>query len=164
LLLAACSANHDALVRGQRYYEDNQYERALAVWRDLARHETSLTASERARYAYLRGMTDYRLGFRDEARHWLAMAKTAERRHPRSMEPEWLLRLDAALGDLDREVFGIRSDGADPVQSIEAPANPIEAPAPSLDPPARSPLLAPSLQQSLRGFPARPWPGRPGPS
>ena len=31
----ACASHPDALARGQRYYEDNQYERALALWRDL---------------------------------------------------------------------------------------------------------------------------------
>ena len=120
--LLACSSQRDLLARGQSYYDDNQYEPALAVWRELGRHEAALSAPERARYAYLRGMTDYRLGFRDDARHWLAMAKATEQRHPGGLEPEWMTRLDGALGDLDREIFGIRADGRDPVQSIEAPA------------------------------------------
>jgi hypothetical protein len=126
-MLLACSSHHDALARGQGYYDDNQYEPALAVWRELGRHEAALSAAERARYAYLRGMTDYRLGFRDDARHWLAMAKVTEQRHPGGLEPEWLTRLDGALGDLNREIFGIRADSKDPVQSIEAPA--VEGPA-----------------------------------
>lgn len=133
-LLLACSSQHAALTRGQSYYDDNQYEPALAVWRELGRHEAELSAPEYARYAYLRGMTDYRLGFRDDARHWLAMAKATERRHPGGLEPEWLTRLDAALGDLDREIFGIRADGKDPVQSIEAPAAEGPATPPPSDP------------------------------
>lgn len=119
LALAACVGPRDVLARGQAYYEDNEYERALAVWRALERHEPVLTPAERARYAYLRGMTDYRLGFRDDARHWLAVAKVTEQRHPGSLDSAWVTRLDGALGDLDSEMFGIRADGNDPVQAIE---------------------------------------------
>lgn len=121
LLLGGCFGPRDILARGQAYYEDNEYERALAVWRELERHEPVLGPAERARYAYLRGMTDYRLGFRDDARHWLAMAKVTEQQHPGSLAPVWLTRLDGALGDLDQEMFGIRAEGGDPVQSIEVP-------------------------------------------
>jgi hypothetical protein len=122
LMSLGCTGNRDAMTRGQRYYEDNQYERALAIWRDLGRHETTLSTEQRLRYAYLRGMTDYRLGYRDEARHWLALAKAATAHQPSSLDPVWTARLDGALDDLNREVFGIRIDGTDPVQSIEAPA------------------------------------------
>jgi hypothetical protein len=134
LLGLSCTGNLDALMRGQRYYEDNQYERALAVWRDLGRHETTLSAEQRLRYSYLRGMTDYRLGYRDEARHWLALAKSAAVHDPRALEPEWTTRLDGALDDLNREVFGIRVDGTDPVQSIEAPAVEVPADGPPPEP------------------------------
>jgi hypothetical protein len=120
VLLGACSGSRDALARGQRYYEENQYERALAVWRDVGRSEASLNREQSLRYAYLRGMTDYRLGFRDEARHWLALARARERQAPSSMNPEWSLRLDGALRDLNHEVFGLPAESADPVQSIEA--------------------------------------------
>jgi hypothetical protein len=120
LALLACSVNRAALQRGQAYYEDNQYERALAVWRELERHESELGPAS-ARYAYLRGMTDYRLGFRQDARHWLALAKVDEQLHPGRLDIPWQARLDAALDDLNREVYGIRTLGSDPVQSIEVP-------------------------------------------
>jgi tetratricopeptide (TPR) repeat protein len=148
-LVGACSGSRDILARGQRYYEDNQYERALAIWRELSRHEDALTESDTARYAYLRGMTDYRLGFRDDARHWLALAQATEQRHPGGLDPQWPARLDGALEDLDRDVFGIRADGSDPVQSIEVPAlegsglPSIEEPA--SDGPVSSPPMPPAL-------------------
>jgi len=123
LLALACTGNHEGLLRGQRYYEDNQYERALAVWRDLGRHETTLSPEERIRYTYLRGMTDYRLGFRSEARYWLGLAQAAETRRPGGVNPEWEARLAAALDDLNREAFGIVVDTTDPVQSIEIPSD-----------------------------------------
>lgn len=148
LLLGGCFGPREILARGQAYYEDNEYERALAVWRELERHEPALSAAERARYAYLRGMTGYRLGFRDDARHWLAMAKVTEQRRPGSLAPAWMTRLDGALGDLDREMFGIRAEGGDPVQSIEVQP----APTPEVMPADE----APSEQNPPPGTPTTP--------
>lgn len=117
--LCSCAGHADALERGQRLYEDNQYERALALWRELDRREAAFGPRERARYAYFRGMTDYRLGFRDDARHWLAIAKATDAQQPGALVPTWLERLDGALTDLGREALGLRPDGSDAVQTIE---------------------------------------------
>ncbi len=117
--LSSCAGHAAALARGQRYYEDNQYERALALWRDLDRRDAALGPRERARFAYFRGMTDYRLGFREDARHWLAIAKAADARQPGALGPSWLERLEGALTDLGREALGLRPDGSDVVQTIE---------------------------------------------
>jgi hypothetical protein len=68
-------------------------------------------------------MTDYRLGFRSEARYWLGLAQAAEMRRRGSVNPEWSGRLAGALDDLNREAFGVRVNGADPVQSIEVPSD-----------------------------------------
>jgi hypothetical protein len=62
--------------------------------------------NDQARYAYLRGMTDYRLGFRPDARHWLAIAKATEQEHPGGLSPDWKQRMEEALTDLNRDVFG----------------------------------------------------------
>jgi hypothetical protein len=138
LMLGGCFGPREILARGQAYYENNEYERALAVWRELERHESVLSSAERARYAYLRGMTDYRLGFRDDARHWLAMAKVTEQRVPGSLEPVWMARLDGALGDLEREMLGIRAEGGDAVQSIEAQSLPPPEEIPMQEAPPRA--------------------------
>ena len=135
-LALACGGQHAALLRGQDYYEQNQYERALAVWRSLERSESSLSRPDFARYAYLRGMTDYRLGFRAEARHWLALAKVTDEQQPGGIEPEWASRLDGALADLNREIFGIAPGNTDSVQSIEVPSTGI---APQPPPPGTGP-------------------------
>lgn len=106
LSLGACATYRENLNRGQRLYEENEYERALSIWRTLEPERDSLSANDQARYAYLRGMTDYRLGFRDDARHWLAIAKATEQEHPGGLATAWKQRLDEALDDLNREVFG----------------------------------------------------------
>jgi len=135
-LVLSCSGEGAPLLRGQRYYDDNQYERALSIWRDLERHESGLAPPDFARYAYLRGMTDFRLGFHAEARHWLALAKVTEQANPGGLDRAWLPRLDGALADLDRETFGMPEGSTDSVQSIDAPGvAPPAAPAPGVSSP-----------------------------
>jgi len=87
-------------------YEENQYEHALALWRILEQDVDSLSPSDRARYAYLRGMTDYRLGFRADSRHWLAIAKVTDRAHAGSLSAAWEERLEQSLTDLNQDVYG----------------------------------------------------------
>lgn len=106
LLALGCATYREDLNRGQRLYEENQYERALAIWRVLEADMDSLSLTDQARYAYLRGMTDYRLGFRPHARHWLGISRAIEKEHPGGLNQEWKERLDASLADLDRDVYG----------------------------------------------------------
>jgi len=154
--LSACGGERGALLRGQTYYEDNQYERALSIWRELERNEGELSPTDFARYAYLRGMTDYRLGYHQDARHWLAMAKVGEREHPGGLDGAWLPRLDGALAALDRQMFGTSAGSADSVQSIEAPSfGPFEAP-PVSPPGATPPSIAPLPPDSRQNPPAPP--------
>ncbi|HEY0462743.1 MAG TPA: hypothetical protein VGC79_00980 [Polyangiaceae bacterium] len=105
-LAPACATYREDLNRGQRMYEENQYEHALALWRVLEADSDSLSPNDRARYAYLRGMTDYRLGFRADSRHWLAIAKVTDRAHPGSLSAAWQERLEQSLTDLNQDVYG----------------------------------------------------------
>jgi len=106
LSVVGCATYREDLNRGQRFYEENEYERSLAIFRVLEPDMDSLELSDQARYAYLRGMTDYRLGFRADARHWLAVAKAVEQEHPGGLSPQWKQRLEEALNDLNQEVYG----------------------------------------------------------
>ena len=130
LALAAlgCTTYREDLNRGQRLYEENQYEHALAIWRMLEPDTDSLTGNDQARYAYLRGMTDYRLGYRPYARHWLGVAKAIEKEHPGGLSQEWRDRLDKSLADLNRDVYG-GAEGFDKDSSTSA-EHPADAPAP----------------------------------
>src|SRR5262245_1946652 len=120
LVLAACSTYRDHLNRGQRMYDENEYEHALALFRNLEPDMDSPAPNDPPRYSYLRGMTDYRLGFRPDARHWLAMAKAIEQTNPGGLTPEWKTRTEEALTDLNKDVFG-GSESA-PADSSTAPA------------------------------------------
>jgi hypothetical protein len=106
LAAMGCTTYREDLNRGQRLYEENQYEHALAIWRLLEPDTDSLSQNDQARYAYLRGMTDYRLGFRPYARHWLAVARSIEKEHPGGLNQEWHDRLDKSLADLNNDVYG----------------------------------------------------------
>lgn len=124
LSLVGCATYREDLNRGQRFYEENEYTRALAIFRVLETDMDSLELQDQARYAYLRGMTGYRLGFRPDARHWLALAKAIEQEHPGGLQPQWKQRLDESLTDLNKDVYG----GADSMGS-DAGATAAENPA-----------------------------------
>jgi len=134
LALEACSTYRENLTRGQRMYDENEYERALAIWRDLERDMDSLSPNDQARYAYLRGMTDYRLGFRTDARHWLAMAKAFDQMSPGGLSAEWRSRTDEALTDLNKDVFG-GGEKPSPADSAAASAAPAESALPAMSAP-----------------------------
>lgn len=103
-LCASCSTYRSELHRGQRYYEENKYEAALALWRALEPNQDSLSTEERVRYAYFRGMTDYRLGYRADARYWLSLAQAGEGLHPASLPLETRQRLEDTLEELNGDV------------------------------------------------------------
>ncbi len=112
-LVCACATYREDLNRGQRLYDESQYERALSIFRVLEADQDSLSAADRARYFYLRGMTDYRLGFRRDARHWLALAKATEKEHPGGLTNEWRERAERYLNELNREVYGLGPEPED---------------------------------------------------
>lgn len=91
-------------------YEENQYEHALAIWRVLEADTDSLSPNDRARYAYLRGMTDYRLGFRADSRHWLGIAKATDAAQPGGLSAAWHERLEESLADLNQSAYGAAQD------------------------------------------------------
>src|SRR5262245_13134381 len=114
---ASCVTYAEELNRGQRHFQANEYERALAIWRILEHDMDSLTPNDRTRYAYLRGMTDYRMSMRADARHWLAIARAYEGQTPGGLEESWRERMKEALKDLDNDVYGggenVRDGGSD---------------------------------------------------
>jgi hypothetical protein len=105
--VGGCATYQDDLNRGQQFYEQNHYDEALSTWRTLESDVDSLEAADQARYAYLRGMTDYRLGFRTDARHWLGLADAVIQRNPTALNDDWRNRLNEALADLNAEVWKV---------------------------------------------------------
>jgi len=118
---AGCATYSRDLERAEAHYKANEFEPALALFRVLEPDMDSYSAAEKARYAYYRGMTDYRLaslanpgsgvadpkkGFRDNARHWLAIAAAVEKQTPGGLMPDQKQLLNSALTDLNQDVYG----------------------------------------------------------
>lgn len=104
--LCACSTYHDELARGQRAFDQNDHERALAIMRDLDPDTSRLDTQERARYAYVRGMSEYRIGNKSEARHWLAVAQAYDEQHPGVLPVDWKSRATETLKKLNESAWG----------------------------------------------------------
>jgi hypothetical protein len=118
---AGCATYRQDLERARAHYEKNEYEPALALFRVLEPDMDSFSSAEQTQYAYSRGMTDYRLAalanqgngvadpkgsFRANARHWLAVARAIEKETPGGMTGDEKQRLDDALVDLNKDVYG----------------------------------------------------------
>jgi hypothetical protein len=133
LAVMGCQTYRQDLDRAQQHYEQNRYEAALALFRVLEPDMDSYSSTERSTYAYLRGMTDYRLaslaksgsgladpkkGFRMNSRHWLGIAAAIDKETPGSLTDDQKTRLGHALKDLNQDVYG----GADGV-AADAPTD-----------------------------------------
>jgi hypothetical protein len=105
--VGGCATYRDDLNRGRQAYEQNHYVEALSTWRALQWDLDALEPAEQVRYAYLRGMTDYRLGLRSDARHWLAFADALDRQNPDGLTEDWRRRLNEAMADLNAQVWQV---------------------------------------------------------
>ena len=118
-----CNTYSNNLNRSKEAFEQNQYERSLAILRALEPDENHLTVGEQAEYAYLRGMKDYRIGYQSDARHWLSVAFETEKANPKSLNEDWKTRLDQVLGELNKHVYneGYANLGNTPAVKGDAP-------------------------------------------
>jgi len=121
---AGCNTYADSLTRAQRAFEQSEHERALAILRVLEPDVRRLSDSDRAKYCYLRGLTDYRIGYRLEARHWLSLASAVVKETPDALPADWGKRLKEALKELDEAVYtaGIASLSNNPAAARKAAA------------------------------------------
>ncbi|MEZ4298962.1 MAG: hypothetical protein R3B70_28695 [Polyangiaceae bacterium] len=168
LFAMGCNTYQQDLKRAEAHYTENRYESALALFRVLEDDLDSLSPADQAKYAYLRGMTDFRLAkiavtgsgaadprkmFRINARHWLGVAAATEKASPGGLTMEEKQRMDETLADLNAEVYG----GAEAVPD----APPATSGAPSADPaaPGATPAPAgPGAQPAPGATPAAPGP------
>ena len=114
-----CTTYRDALQRSRTAYAASEHEQALAILRSIEHDVPRLSRAETTQYFYLRGMTDFRIGYRAEARHWLALAQAAEHEHPGALPEAWRDRLEESLDALNGEVYqsgvgALANDGKPP--------------------------------------------------
>ncbi len=139
LASAGCATYRQDLDRARTHYDANEYEKALALFRVLEPDMDSFSDAEKAQYAYLRGMTDYRLAglanpgsgvnnpkqdFRSNARHWLGVSSAIEKQSQGGLSAEEKTRLVEVMTDLNKDVFGgadtTADDAAKPGDAVKA--------------------------------------------
>ena len=98
--LSACAALSDDMNRAETAYGSARYEDTLIWLRDLEDDAPSMDLEMRARYYYLRGMTEYRLGHRGESLHFLAVAREVAGDGGAGLRPEWRQIMDRTLTEL----------------------------------------------------------------
>lgn len=103
--LAGCATYEQELFRAEEHFTHDEHEQSLATLRALEEDWTSLSTRDRARYCYLRGMTDYRVGFKADARHWLAIAFEIDRDSPGALAPSEKQLVQEKLGELNLVVW-----------------------------------------------------------
>ncbi len=116
-----CANYRDQLDRADSHYRAARYEAALTNLEDLEVNFGHLDAAEQVRYRYVRGMTSERLGQREEARHWLVLAREAVERSPSALDEETRALLQRTLVPYD-EAAGNNVNPPDGGVATTAPA------------------------------------------
>lgn len=98
--VVGCTAVRDDMVRAETAYDQARYEDTRVWLTDLEDDAPSMDVESCARYYYLRGMTEYRLGHRGPALHYLAVAREVAGDQGAGLRPEWRQIMERTLGEL----------------------------------------------------------------
>jgi hypothetical protein len=129
--LCACQTYQRDLDRAAAHYQSNRHTEALAVLEVLEPDSDSLSSAERARYAYFRGMANFRLEQRREARHWLGLAAAGEKLFANSLSRDEKERIEHILGELNKDRFGGATAAVAPAAAPVTPGGAAPATAPT---------------------------------
>jgi len=99
-LLFGCAAVSDDLRRAEDAFNNNYYQDALTWLVDLEDDAPTMDDESMARYYYLRGRTEYLLGHRSNALHYLAVAREVAGDQGAGLRPEWRQQMDRTLEEL----------------------------------------------------------------
>jgi len=137
MTLAGCQTYQRDLDRSARHYQENRHAEALALLEVLENDTDSLSSTERARYAYFRGMANFRLEKPREARHWLGRAAASEKLYPNSLSADEKERVEQILTKLNNARIGGEdapaAASAAPDETPKAESKPVAAKPCSLD-------------------------------
>ncbi len=120
--VSGCQNYRDQLDRADAHYRAARYEAALTNLEDLESDFGHLDANEQVRYRYVRGMTSERLGQREEARHWLILAREDVEQRPSALDEETRAILQRTLLPYDQSVGS--NVNPPPGESSATPAQP----------------------------------------
>jgi hypothetical protein len=98
--LAGCTSVASDLRTAQALYKDARYEEAL-LWLSELQHATpSMERGELARFYYLRGMTGFRLGQREDALHYLVLAEQLSNEDSERLPQAWRPVMERTLQEI----------------------------------------------------------------
>ena len=87
--LSGCTSIASEVRTAQLLYTDARYEEALLWLTDLQADTAAMSPAELTRFYYLRGMTGFRLGQREEALHYLVLAEQLSAEDADRLPPRW---------------------------------------------------------------------------
>lgn len=96
----SCASLRDDMARAEEAYTATRYDHAVVWLDDLEASSPDMPLEMRARFYYLRGMTAYRLQDRDDALHYLAVAREVGGDDEEALPPEWRATLERTLTEL----------------------------------------------------------------
>lgn len=100
LALGGCAATATEMRRAEEAYEQARFDAARTWLVDLEDRAPSMDEAMRARYFYLRGMAEYRVGHRLDALHYLAVARELTSERATALREEQQQLLDRTLTEL----------------------------------------------------------------
>lgn len=124
-VLSGCSALRDDMVRAENAYDEARYDVARVWLEDLEDDTPDMEIDMRARFYYLRGMTAYRLGHRNPALHYLALAREVSGEESSgALRPEQRQTMERTLAELTPQDATFHARGADDEAGAGGQADP----------------------------------------
>jgi ATP/maltotriose-dependent transcriptional regulator MalT len=97
---AACTTVRTDLRTAQLLYKDARYEEAALWLSELESQAPDMDGGELARFHYLRGMTAFRLGQREEALHYLVLADQLVSEDTNALPAAWRSVMERTLQEI----------------------------------------------------------------
>ncbi len=99
-LAVGCTSIAGDLRTAEVLYKDARYEQAQLWLVDLERERAAMDSDDLARFYYLRGMAAFRLGQREDALHYLALAEVLSAEDENVLPSDWRSTMQRTLQDI----------------------------------------------------------------
>jgi hypothetical protein len=98
-----CATPAEQLARAETHFQNRAYAASMANLEDLERngHRVGMSRSERVRYDVARGLSHLNLNEREDARHWLALAREEAQPEPHTLTAEQRTVIDRVMTETD---------------------------------------------------------------
>jgi hypothetical protein len=100
VLLVGCTSLSSELRTAQLLYTDARYEESMLWLSELQTNTSAMSSAELARFYYLRGMTGFRLGQREDALHYLVLAEQLCAVDPERLPASWRPVMQRTLDEI----------------------------------------------------------------